>query len=363
MRAAPPDQEQVDEADASPDEPLPLVQDGSQPLAEPDRRRRGPGENGSQHRDRAVEERRGADLAEDRRPDQIQPVRGGLVAGGRERRHEVVAEQVPDDEHEKPHEREPDSRVAQGRPPGSAREPDRDPVEREHGDEQPGAERAHGLDAGLGGGELVRLHERDRPGLGRQLGERILREPELGAELEDQLVQVEGDDAVAGGDAVAGLVLQHVHELLVGDRAGVDEQLFDAWPPEQGGHALRRRLRERAGEGRTETLEVRREPLRQGLAHVDVLVQLVDRVGGDRGLHLRVLDDLGRRLVPGGVVEHLPLRPGGQDRDERENGGEDDERPDDDPTLAAERCSGFRSRGCHGFTVPPGGVGSIVPSG
>ena len=43
--------------------------------------------------------------------------------------------------------------------------------------------------------------------------------------------------------------------------------------------------------------------------------------------------------------------------------GEDDERPDDDPTLAAERCSGFRSRGCHGFTVPPGGVGSIVPSG
>ena len=133
-------EEQVDEADASPDDPLPLVQRRGQSPAEPDRGRRRPCEHRSERRDRAVEKCRRADLAEDRRPDQVQPVRCGLVAGGCERGRDVVAEQAPDHENEEPHEREPDARVAQRRPPGAAREVDREPVEHEHGDEQPDAE-------------------------------------------------------------------------------------------------------------------------------------------------------------------------------------------------------------------------------
>ena len=46
-------------------------------------------------------------------------------------------------------------------------------------------------------------------------------EPELRADLHDQLVRVERDDAVAGRDPVTGLVLEDGDELLVGDRAGV----------------------------------------------------------------------------------------------------------------------------------------------
>src|SRR3974390_353139 len=45
VRAAPQDQQEVDEGKATPNAPLPLVQDGSEPLAKPDRGRRGPGEH------------------------------------------------------------------------------------------------------------------------------------------------------------------------------------------------------------------------------------------------------------------------------------------------------------------------------
>src|SRR4051812_2697380 len=92
VRATPEDEEQIDEADGSPDDSLPLVQDWSEPLAEPDCRRGGPGEDRSERRDSAVEKRSSADLAEDRGTDQPEAVRRGLVARGRERISDVVPE-------------------------------------------------------------------------------------------------------------------------------------------------------------------------------------------------------------------------------------------------------------------------------
>ena len=256
---------------------------------------------------------------------------------------------MPDHEHEQPHQREPQAGIAQRRPPGAAREPDRNSVQDEHRHEEPRAEDADALDAGLRGRELVRAHQRDRPRLVRQLGEGILRDPELGTDLDDELVQVERDVAAARGDAVPGLVLEHVDELLVGDRAHANEELLDPRPRERTGHGSCRRLLERAGEGRRQRPEGRREPIRERLRDVDVLVQLVDRVRRDRRLHRRVLDDLGRRLVPGRVVEHLPVDPVRQDRDEGDDRGEDDEGPDEDAALTAQRRGS-----CHGGSVPPG---------
>jgi hypothetical protein len=61
-------------------------------------------------------------------------------------------------------------------------------------------------------------------------------------------VQVERDFAVAGRDPVSGLVLEHVDEFLVSDRARIDDEVLHAGAPEQEGDALRRRLLERAGE-------------------------------------------------------------------------------------------------------------------
>ena len=269
-------------------------------------------------------------------PIRYMPVRRGLIPGGRERVGDVVAEQVPDDERDETHEREPEAGVAERGPPGAARDVDREPVEHEHPDEQPDAQHVHGLDAGLRRRELVGLHQRDRPDLVRQLRERVRRKPELRADLHDQLVRVERDDAVAGRDPATGLVLEDGDELLVGDRAGVDEGRLDARPLQEKRHSPRGRPLERAGQLRGERLEGRRKLLLQRLGDVDVLVQLVDRVVAEGRLHLRVLDDLGSRLVPGRVVEHLPVHPGRQDRDEREDGCEDDERPDDDPALAAQ---------------------------
>ena len=362
MRPAPEDQEEIDEAHGSPDDPLPLVQHGSEPLAQPDGRRRRPGEHRSQRCDQPIEQGRPADLPEDRGPDQVQVVRRGLVPGGRERAGDVVAQQGPDDEDEEPDERESDPRVAQGLAPGAAREPDRKPVEGEHEDEQPDTQDVDGPDAVLRERELVGLHQRDVAGGRRQLRERALREAELRPDLDDHLVHVERDDSVAGRDAVAGLVLEHVDELLVGDGARLDEELLHARPLQEPLHALRGRLLEGAGEDRAEPLEARRQPIRERLADVDVRVQLVDRVARERRLDLLVLDDLGRRLVPGRVVEHLPVHPGRQDRDERQDGRKDDERPDDDPALAAQRCSGFRG-GYHGCSVRLACIGGIVSYG
>ena len=48
-----------------------------------------------------------------------------------------------------------------------------------------------------------------------------------------ELAEVQRDDPVAGRDAVAGLVLEHVDELLLGRRVGVDPELLDARRLEQ----------------------------------------------------------------------------------------------------------------------------------
>ena len=183
-----------------------------------------------------------------------------------------------------PTEGDRDADVAERHASLPAGEEDRQSVEEEHEDEQPRAPDVDRLDARLGGRQLVRLHQRDRPGGVRQLCERAGRKPERGSDLDEQLVEIERNHAVAGRDAVPGLVLEHVDQLLVSDRAGGDEGLLDARALEEKLDALRRGRLERAGDRRTESLEVRRQPLADGLADVDVRVQRVDRVRRERRL-------------------------------------------------------------------------------
>jgi hypothetical protein len=79
----------------------------------------------------------------------------------------------------------------------------------------------------------------------------------LPADLHDQLVRVERDVAVAGRDSATRLVLEDRDELLVGDRARLDEGLLDARPLQEERHRVGGRRLERAGKLRRERLERR----------------------------------------------------------------------------------------------------------
>ena len=93
------------------------------------------------------------------------------------------------------------------------------------------------------------------------LGERAGGKPELRADLSDELAQVERDDPVCRIDAVPGLVLEHVHELVVRHRARLDEARLHPWPRQQEVDALRGRLAQRRRSGCREGLEILRQPL------------------------------------------------------------------------------------------------------
>ena len=123
----------------------------------------------------------------------------------------------------------------------------------------------------------------------------------------DQLAEVERHLAVAGRDPVARLVLDHVDELLLRQRAGVDPELLDARRVEQAVDRVGRGLAQRARHRSRQRLELLRQPLLEVAGDVDVVVELVDEVHGQRLAHRGILDQLGARLPPGVLVEHLPI--------------------------------------------------------
>ena len=123
----------------------------------------------------------------------------------------------------------------------------------------------------------------------------------------------------------------------MGDPVGRDPELLHARPLEQDVDGVRRRAAQHAGERSSERVELRRQPLLERGGDVDVVVELVDDVDGERVLDLRVLNQILACALPGAGVEHLPLDPESQDRDEHEHGGQYDEHPDD---RSAASCSG-----------------------
>ena len=93
---------------------------------------------------------------------------------------------------------------------------------------------------------------------------------------------------------------------------------------------------QRAGGGRGERIEPGRERRADLLGDVDVRVQLVDEVDGDLVADHGVGEHLGARLRPVVGVEHLPVQPDGEQRDEREQARDDDHR-DGDPVSCHTR--------------------------
>ena len=173
------------------------------------------------------------------------------------------------------------------------------------------------------------------PASGGDLGQRRVRHPELGPDLRHQLAQVQRDDPVAGRDPVAGLVLEHVDELLLRRRAGLDEDLLHARRLQQPLHTVRNGL-PRGGRDRwRQLLEVGGQPLLERGSDIHVVVELVDQEDRERILDLRVLDQPGARVRPGLVVEHLPLHPRRKDRSQRDQRGEHDQRPHERTTTPA----------------------------
>ncbi len=136
------------------------------------------------------------------------------------------------------------------------------------------------------------------------------------------------------------------------DRARIDEQLLESWLREQVLDRLRRRLAERACRRCCELLQVLGQPCLELRRDVDVVVELIDELRGDGAPDLRVLNHLRARLVPGGVVEQLPVDEGGQDRHEADDRRQDDQGPDADAASPCElagcgrcgRCGGRGSR-------------------
>src|SRR5262249_9839529 len=122
-----------------------------------------------------------------------------------------------------------------------------------------------------------------------------------------------------------------------------------------------RRLAQRGAHRARERLEVLRELLLELGRDVDVLVELVDEVDGDRVPHHRVLDELLARVPPRVVVEQLAVEPRRQHRRAADHGREDDEDPDDRAPAAAE--AGRVGGGCvvgHRYEY---GIRSVRPVG
>ena len=153
---------------------------------------------------------------------------------------------------------------------------------------------------------------------------------DLVAELDHDRAEVEHDRATLGLDE-RRVVVQEAHQLALGPRRHLHPHRLHPWPFE---HGIRRPIGARAGEtgenGR-EPLLRGRQALRDRRLDVDVPEQRLDRLRRDLGPDLVVLDHVPRDrleavLVEGGVLDverdHPDERE--EDRDDRENTGDDD---------------------------------------
>ena len=216
------------------------------------------------------------DLAENRAADQPdRPDR--LLAGGLGQRiDDVVAGEAPQRQREDADDDDRPADIPKRLPSAAAGKVDRERVQPEHQDDEEAADHVHELHALLRRAELIGRHQVDHAGFRRKLVQPLLRDAEGGSELDDQLVEVDRDLAVAGRDPVSGLVLEHVHELLLRSRARFDEELLDLRPVEQRLDRVRGRLAQHCRKRRAERLDLLGQPVGQRLSDVDVLVELVD---------------------------------------------------------------------------------------
>ena len=109
-------------------------------------------------------------------------------------------------------------------------------------------------------------------------------------------------------------------------------QLLRARALEQPIHALHSEILERPGGRAGQRLEPRRQRVCELGLYVDVLVELVDQVDRQLAPDLVVLEQLGARIGPVVGVQQLPVRPDGEDRQDRQNGADCDQGQRQRPT-------------------------------
>ena len=118
--------------------------------------------------------------------------------------------------------------------------------------------------------------------------------------------------------------------------------------------------------GAARPLQVLRQLLLERAGDVDVVVDLVDEIDGQRVLNGRIGDQIRARLPPVVVVEHLAVDPERQDHDDPEDRGNDDQRPDADAPAPAQATCGSSGHedvlAITNGTLAFGGTGRIIPS-
>ena len=188
--------------------------------------------------------------------------------------------------------------------------------------------------------ELALLDDRDLSrGLRQPLGD-LPDHRDLVAELDHDRAEVEHDRATLGLDE-RRVVVQEAHQLALGPRRHLHPHRLHPRPFEHGvGRPIGARAGETGEHGR-EPLLRGRQALRDRRLHVDVPEQRLDRLSRDLCPNLVVLDHVPRDRLEAVLVERRVLdverdHPDEreEDRDDRENTGDDD---------APTRCpGGFR---------------------
>ena len=177
-------------------------------------------------------------------------------------------------------------------------------------------------------GELIGLEDRQLAGVGGDFRGELAGDPELAAAFGEQRLEVEGDFAAAGRDRRA-FVVEDLQQRFVGGAVGRAPEAFGLRgfqrPFGDFGSELVQRPGGRPGEGR----EPRREGLFQFGLDVDVGEEFVGEVVGELGPDLVVLQELVAGVHPVVGVERLAVDPDREDRQERDQGGDDQQRGDD----------------------------------
>ena len=159
----------------------------------------------------------------------------------------------------------------------------------------------------------------------------LLADPERIADLDQERTQVERDIAARGRDRIdAHVVPEQAQQRLVRAAVHLLPELLDARALEERVDRADGGLSERARERPGEALEVRREVLGERLLRIEVRIELIDEIDGERLADVVVLEELRARVDPRVRVERLALHPERQRADEHDQRPEHDERPDDD---------------------------------
>ena len=137
--------------------------------------------------------------------------------------------------------------------------------------------------------------------------------------------QPQGHVALPGPDEAA-LVLDHLDQGAVGDRVRLFPGILEARGADHLPGPLHRDSAQAARGGARDPLDAAGEDSLQLLGDVDVGVELIDRVVGERVADLVLVEQLAAGVDPLACVERLPLDPGGEDREHGQNRGGDDQR-------------------------------------